>query len=127
MINGRSKGAGGERELCRWLQETLNLQTTPERNLDQVRNGGSDINEVAPFMFEVKRCEALAKRAWWVQVKKASNTVPGTIPVVAYRQNRKPWRFLISAEYIGLDLGFIQLEEFEFVNWIKNYYGMHNL
>jgi hypothetical protein len=26
MINGRSKGAGGEREFCRFLQETLGLQ-----------------------------------------------------------------------------------------------------
>jgi len=124
MINGRGKGAGGEREFCKWLQETLNLQKTPERNLDQVRNGGSDINEVAPFMFEVKRCEALAKRDWWVQVKKAANTVPGSIPVVAYRQNRKPWKFLISAQFIGLEKGFVQLEEVEFTQWLKNYYNV---
>jgi len=102
----------------------LNLQKTPERNLDQVRNGGSDINEVAPFMFEVKRCEALTKRDWWVQVKKAANTVPGSIPVVAYRQNRKPWKFLISAQFIGLEKGFVQLEEVEFTQWLKNYYNV---
>ena len=124
MINGRGKGAEGERSFCRWLQETLKLQKTPERNLDQVRNGGADINEVAPFMFEVKRCEALAKRDWWVQIKKASNTVPGSIPVVAYRQNRKPWKFLISAQFIGLEKGFIQLEEVEFAKWLKNYYNI---
>jgi len=124
MINGRSKGAGGERELCRWLQDTLGLQRTPERNLDQVRNGGADVCEVSPFLFEVKRCEAVSKRAWWVQVMKAARQTPGSIPVVAYRQNRKPWRFLISASYVGLEIGFIQLEEMEFTNWLKAYFDL---
>lgn len=123
MINGRGKGAEGEREFCRYLQEVLELQTTPERNLDQVRNGGADVCEVSPFLFEVKRCEALAKRDWWVQVMKAARQNPGSIPVVAYRQNRKPWRFLISASYIGLEIGFIQLEEMEFTAWLKKYFG----
>lgn len=124
MVNARGKGAEGEREFCRWLRDTLGLQKTPERNLDQVRNGGADVCQVAPFMFEVKRCQALALRDWWVQVMKASRGVPGSIPVVAYRQNRTAWRFLISATNIGLDKGYIRLEEFEFKTWIKNYYDM---
>lgn len=124
-INVRTKGAGGEREFCRWLQDTLGLQKTPERNLDQVRNGGADICEVCPFLFEVKRCQALKQRDWWVQVMTASRQIPGSIPVVAFRQNRQPWRFLISAMYIGLDKGYLQLEEMEFKSWLKNYYNLN--
>ncbi len=123
-INVRSKGAAGEREFCDWLHDTLGLDMKPERNLDQVRNGGSDINTLPPFMFEIKRCEGLSKREWWAQVKTASRPFSRAIPVVAYRQNRKPWRFLISATYIGLDKGYVELEELEFTKWLKQYFGI---
>ena len=124
MINIRGKGAEGEREFCRWLQETLELKKTPERNLDQVRNGGADICDIHPFMFEVKRCQALAIRDWWIQVKTATKHDPALIPIVAYRQNRKPWRFLLSASYIGLEKGYIRLEELEFKIWIRKYFNL---
>ncbi len=124
MINSRSKGVGGEREFCRWLQKTLDLPYLPERNLDQVRNGGSDVCDIAPFLFEVKRCQQLALRDWWVQVMKAAKKDLNSIPVVAYRQNRQKWKFLISASYIGLDKGYIRLEEFEFSNWLRKYFNL---
>ena len=122
MVNARAKGSAGEREFCKWLQETLNLDRTLERNLNQVRNGGADIEDVYPFLFEIKRCEQLKLRDWWFQVKTAAKDSPGSIPIVAYRQNRKKWKFLISAQYIGLERGFIQLEEIEFKQWLKNFY-----
>lgn len=121
-INVRAKGAGGEREFCGWLERTLKLDHKLTRDLEQVRSGGADITCLSPFLFEVKRCEALAQRAWWLQVMKAARAIPGSIPVVCFRQNRQPWRFLLSASYIGLQNGYIQLEEQEFTNWIKNYY-----
>ena len=120
-INVRSKGANGEREFCRWLQDTLDLGELPERNLDQVRNGGADIMTLPQFTIEVKRCEALALRQWWVQVMQAATK--DSQPIVAYRQNRKPWKFLISAQNIGLDKGFIEIAEFEFKKWITRIYS----
>lgn len=117
IINVRRKGAAGEREFCSWLKRTLKLKTLPTRNLEQVRSGGADVIDIPPFVFEVKRCEQVFLPTWWAQVCTASNR--GDIPVVAYRKNRKPWRFLISAKWIGLERGFIRLEEKIFSEWIK--------
>jgi hypothetical protein len=36
-----------------------------------------------------------------------------------YRQNRKKWKFLISAKFIGLDKGYVRLEELEFKKWAR--------
>lgn len=121
MINSRAKGAAGEREFCKWLQMTLELDFLPTRNLEQVRSGGADIIDVHPFSVEVKRCQQISLRDWWIQVKK-SVTDFNPVPFVAYRQNNQPWRFLISANYIGLEKGYIILEEPEFRKWIQNYY-----
>jgi hypothetical protein len=120
-INGRSKGASGEREFAKWLESVLGLSWTPQRNLEQVRSGGADIIDIFPFIFEVKRCESLSLKDWWVQVVNACSK-PDEIPVVAYRQNRQPWRFLISAKNIGLDKGYIQLDEHVFKPWLQKHF-----
>ena len=67
-INGRAKGASGEREFAQWLFSEFNLKEKPTRNLDQVRDGGGDLI-VPPFMFEVKRVETLDLHRWWLQGK----------------------------------------------------------
>jgi len=117
MINSRSKGSAGEREACRWLQEKLELDFLPTRTLDQTREGGADITCIKPFFFEVKRCQALALRDWWVQVTAACDR--SGVRVVMFRQDKQPWRFLISATYIGLNKGFIQLEQKVAIEWMK--------
>ncbi len=118
-INSRGKGSEGEREFARWLQEKLELDFLPQRNLEQSRGGGADIIDVRPFLFEVKRCEVLAFRDWWLQVIVASKKTIESVPIVAYRQNKQPWRFLISAKNIGLRVGYIQLEENEAIQWMR--------
>lgn len=121
-INSRAKGASGEREFCGWLFKNFDqLEEKPERNLDQVRNGGTDVI-VPPFCFEVKRRENLDLLAAWIQVKKDVELIARThgrqhIPVVAFRFNRKPWEFLISANYIGCGMGFVRLDERTFIMW----------
>lgn len=126
-INSRTKGANGEREAAQWIQERFNLEHTPQRNLEQVRyksrgriQRGDDLVGFEPFCIEVKRCETLALRDWWIQAKQAAlRNGPGSIPVVMYRQNRRPWRFLISARAIGVERGYIMLEAREFVLWAQ--------
>lgn len=117
-INGRAKGSAGEREFCEWLYNKLELEEKPTRNLEQTRDSGADIVCVEPFIFEVKRCQRLALRDWWLQVSKAQFD-DRKIRVVAFRQNQQPWRFLISAKYIGLEVGYIQLEESEAIRWLN--------
>ena len=111
----KTKGASGEREFCKWIYENLGLEKT--RNLDQTRDGGSDILDVFGIDFEIKRCETLNMDSWWAQVIKATRK-RGNEPVVAFRQNRKKWRFLISAKHLGLENGYIILSERIFINWV---------
>ena len=115
-INVRSKGANGEREAASWLQQQFKLEHRPERNLEQVRRGGHDLLGFSPFAFEIKRSQAIDKRNWWLQAV-TSCTEEYCIPVVMWRPNNQPWRFLISAKNIGIKTGYIQLEQREFVFW----------
>ena len=119
MVNSRSTGAAGEREAAKWLQSKFKLEKAPERNLEQARSGGFDLIGFPPFAWEVKRCEQVDKRGWWLQAK-TSTTDKYSIPVVMFRKNKGKWKFLISVNYIGLPTGFLQLEEREFILWAKN-------
>lgn len=117
-INPRTKGASGEREAAKWLQSAFKLEACPERNLEQTRSGGFDLIGFPPFAFEIKRCQTISLRSWWLQVTHATND-KYHIPVVMYRPNNKPWKFLISAKYIGLNKGFVHLEAREFTQWVN--------
>lgn len=114
--SARNKGAGGEREFCKYIAELLDLPDMPKRQLDQTREGGGDVI-VPPFLFEVKRQERLTLQNWW---KQAVASAGGDLkPVVAYRQNRHAWRFLIPAEEIGVFGGYICLESPIFAAWAR--------
>lgn len=117
-LNARTKGASGERQFCKWLFENLNLKEMPKRNLEQTRSGGHDVY-VKPFMFEVKRVEKLQLQKWWLQIIKAAEKIEGSIPIVAFRQNKHKWSFLISGKCIGVKGGYICLNESCFILWIK--------
>lgn len=111
----RNKGRRGELEFCRHIAQLLDLPDVPKPILSQSRDGGCDVM-LEPFYFEVKRRETLAENQWWQQAFAA--TIGTELdPVVAYRQSRKRWRYLISARHIGLDYGFIQLYEPTFKSW----------
>lgn len=125
-MNIRGKGAGGERQLCKWIKDNLGFEA--ERNLNQVRSGGSDIITYW-FVFEVKRVEKLDVTAAWVQCKCDTDKVNENRlangetnlaePVLAYRQNRKPWSFAIRAAHIGLEKGYLLLTERTFKQWAE--------
>ena len=116
MVHALNKGKEGERQAAKWLKLKFKLETEPMRNLDQTRSGGFDLVGFPPFAFEIKRCETLSLRSWWIQVVNSATT-EYSIPVVMFRQNRGKWSFLISAQYVGLTNGYIRLEEVEFIKW----------
>lgn len=126
MVNGRTKGAAGEREFCKWLSDNLDIPHA-ERNLEQVRGGGSDIVNCYPFVFEIKRVESLDLQNAWIQCKNACEEYrksgfgydENLLPVVAFRFNRKPWEFLISAQLIGCEKGYLRTTEKTFISWAK--------
>lgn len=101
MVNGRAKGADGERELAgileRWgAQAGVKLEL--KRNLEQVRGGGHDLVGLEPYglAVEVKRVEQLSLNAWWQQACRQARSIQ-CLPVLAWRQNRKPWAFRTRA------------------------------
>lgn len=87
----RRKGAGGEREVFTLLNVKLGRKEY-ERNLEQTRSGGCDRKSSKVVAMEVKRCEALNLQAWIEQAERQAG--PGQLPVLAYRRNGEPWRFL---------------------------------
>lgn len=84
----RNKGQSGEREVCAILNEALG--TSLNRTLDQVRDGGCDII-VGNYAIEVKRCENLSIKAWWLQAVSQGQRLNKT-PVLVYRQSRNTWK-----------------------------------
>lgn len=135
-INGRRKGASGEREFCKWIEHLLVLSYTPKRNLEQVRSGGADVLGIGHFIFEVKRVERQNLPKWWRQVTAATKEYKKEVslmsdipteavyfePIVVFRQNKQPWNILISAKHVGLKYGFVQLGKHETVEWLKKEY-----
>ena len=104
MVNARNKGQEGERELARllggWAAE-MGCQLELSRNLVQTREGGYDLNGVPGLAIEVKRVEAPDLNSWWRQAVKQAGAE--LVPFLAYRPNRKPWRFKVRAPVTMLD------------------------
>lgn len=93
-INGRQKGARGEREAAKFASETWGAVNA--RRACQIGvTGGRDVDHVLlGCRVEVKRVEALdvAKAH-----RQASRDAEGDeTPVVMHRQNRKPWMLTLD-------------------------------
>lgn len=88
----RLKGQRAEREVFKLLSEELGFVVT--RNVDQARKGGADCIDLPGFSPEVKRCERLAKPAWWRQAVRQGEKLQAE-PIVFYRRSREPWQALI--------------------------------
>lgn len=103
MVNARAKGQRGEREAIAFLQPYVDAVygagvLSLERNLDQWRAGGADINGLSWMALEVKRQESNYQRQWWSQVVKAAGT--DRVPVLMWRRNHQPWRFQVLAPVV---------------------------
>lgn len=101
-INIRQKGANGERELAKTLNDIVNTLlvkhgiAVPEkpviqRNQNQTAVGGNDLSNTFGLGIEVKRQENLNVEAWWRQCVQAAER-NHEIPVLIYRQNKTAWR-----------------------------------
>ena len=119
MVNIRDKGKRGEYQFIERFQPFFH--TKLERNLEQVRAGGSDIIGTHPFVIEVKNVEDHCdsnKRSWWAQVSAAVLHPDIEIPVVAYRKSRSSWRFLIASELIGIENEYLEVTEEVFLKLV---------
>jgi len=141
MIHVVNKGKTGEREVadtmnyCIFLamealgyprEECLAGMATIQRNQIQTAIGGSDLIGCFGLSVEVKRQEVLSVNTWWRQCETSAKR-DGCIPVLIYRQNKKPWR-VRTYFYLPLPEGHqmqvtgeIDWETFKtwFTSWVK--------
>ncbi len=93
IINSRRKGKAGELELIHLLKDQLGEGL--RRNLDQPREGGADVLGLLGWAIEIKRAKAPALKEWWSQTIAQAQEAHEK-PVLAYRLDRKSWRFLVA-------------------------------
>lgn len=117
MNSKRIKGHNGEREIAMLINAALGIDDA-KRNLEQSREGGGDIN-LPGIVIEVKRHETLNIKGWWRQVQRAADQC-GDLPILAFRQNRRPWRFIFPAILLvpGVD-GTLETDEKVFIQFLK--------
>lgn len=117
-VHAQKKGKRGEDNFCKWLDKNLGI--IARREHFQATGHDADVH-TEDFLFEVKRHEKPNLDSFWYQVivAKQHHSNKDLIPVVAYRENRKPWKFLIPANLIGVKLGYIHLSEKVFVEFAK--------
>lgn len=106
-INVRTKGAVGERELkdmfialMQRVETELGIKGCSEdvkRNTLQSDRGGFDLVGLPLIAVECKRCETVELAKWFEQAKRQATR--GELPVVIYRQNRRPW---MARTYVAL-------------------------
>lgn len=138
-INIRTKGATGEREVCKMLNaivdqvradkglEPLEKEDAPfQRNQNQTAVGGADITNPFELSIEVKRQEQLSVGSWWDQCVTSANRTH-EIPILIFKQNRKKWRVCMNVElaiaenqYLSFVRAEIELDVFK--QWFKYYY-----
>lgn len=140
-INIRAKGQNGEREIADMLNfiihsemkkmgfpedQCLKAMTTVQRNQNQSAVGGNDLTNCMGLSIEVKRQEALSVNTWWKQCVAAA-VRNNEMPVLMYRQNRKPWHVRTNA-WVGLPDGShcqlhvdFDIEQFKtwFSTWVR--------
>lgn len=91
----REKGHEAEREVIKLLEPvTARFGVKLMRNLLQTRQGGHDVEGLKHVAIEVKRQEVLEIEKWWQQALEQASRV-GAIPVLVFRQSRKPWRVMM--------------------------------
>jgi Holliday junction resolvase len=116
-LNSRAKGANGEREFAKKIEEYLGIKLV--RRLDQTRGGGFDLevddgqegpiaNELRGMALECKRYGTVRPSnilTWWEQtLRQAKNA--GLVPVLAYRANYWDWKVIVPLNYVRSDIPF---------------------
>ena len=90
----RNKGAAGEREVAKLINEHLGI--TLRRRLAQYQAGGHDLDGWDGVCVEVKRHKKAGQgdiATWWQQT--LEQCTGGEAPVLAYRADLQQWRFII--------------------------------
>lgn len=97
-----AKGKAAEREAALLLHQALqDVIEKPQRNLNQARSGGFDLDGLPGVALEVKRQEKLLITKWWKQTCDQCVKAGLELPVLMYRQNNRPWKFVLPWFILG--------------------------
>lgn len=141
MVNIRQKGAEGERQVYKMLNDIIvevmraanypddeiaKAQNMVQRNQNQSAVGGNDLTNTFGMSIEVKRQEQLSIGTWWAQCVAAADRNK-ELPVLIFKQNRKPWRIRtygfmhIPAKdgTWGSQQAIVEIDEATFKNWFR--------
>lgn len=91
--SARTKGAAGEREFFKLLNEKLQGLFF-QRNILQSRIGGLDSESHHPVAIEIKRQERPVLAKWLEQLRAAADAEQ--LRALAYRKSREPWRVILD-------------------------------
>lgn len=148
-MTARSKGQEGEREIAAILNGLVNevrqsrglvkLNTNValfQRNQNQSAVGGDDLTNPLHLSIEIKRQEQLSINSWWNQCI-VSAQKQNYIPILLFRQNRKPWRCCMETSIPLMPQALqplaasnsygpcrVEIDFNEFKNWFRNYYKL---
>lgn len=106
MINSRTKGASGEREIVKILQDELGVKLF--RNLEQTRSGGHDLipepgSLLDRYAIEIKRYAKISNsllRGFWLQSVEQAKLADKE-PILICRQDRGDWFTVIPLHQIN--------------------------
>ena len=101
-INSRNKGAAGEREVAKIIDDLLGIKV--QRNLDQWRQGGYDLEGLGGWAIEVKRAKKPLLESWWAQTEEQAK-LANRKPVLWYRLDNQKWNVVVPLNLISLGLG----------------------
>jgi hypothetical protein len=96
-INSRQKGAAGEREWSRWLNENFDLSARRGRQYAGHPDAPDVVGGWPGTHAEVKRVEKVSIDKW---MAKAIEDAGDQVPYVAHRRNRCEWFVTIRASDI---------------------------
>lgn len=110
--NPRTKGASGERELCKVFnaiyhkvaaEKGIVIPEDPvQRNQLQTAVGGCDLVGTLDYAIEVKRQEALSVNTWWSQTVESARRLNHQ-PVLIYRKNKAKWSVVMHGKIHALN------------------------
>lgn len=131
-INSKQKGNRGERDFINQFKMISGVEL--KRNYEQTANGGHDAivanrcSELAKviddlYAIEIKRYDELTPseiNAFWEQAAKQARKLY-KLPVLAFRENYRPWRMLIPLlwEVDETIEGAAEMSVLGFVKWVK--------
>jgi len=95
VVNSRDKGVRGEREWAAFLRKVFGIVARRSRQYCGDA-GDCDVLGVDGLSCEVKRVEALS--IYPAMDKATAQSLPGSVPYVAHRRNRKPWLVTLRAK-----------------------------